>query len=161
MIGAFEIDVLVEAPGWDIALGGDAEAFAQKILGHAAKAEKLKGAVSVLLTHDAAMQSLNKAFRGQDKPTNVLSFPAAAPAHGLIGDLAIGLETVTAEARASAKPIAAHTAHMLVHGLLHLLGHDHVEDAAAQAMEARERALLGELGYADPYAIAAPGDGHP
>lgn len=151
----FEVDVLIEDDGWDAALG-DAEAFAARILGAVAKAESAKGAVSVLLTTDAAMQALNRNWRGFDKPTNVLSFPAADAAGGLLGDVALGLGVVTAEAAAQSKTVEAHTAHMLAHGFLHLLGYDHEVESDAERMERRERAILAELGYADPY--RAPGE---
>ncbi|MFZ4602209.1 MAG: rRNA maturation RNase YbeY [Caulobacterales bacterium] len=151
MLKTFEIDVLVEDDAWDAALGGDAEAFCRRILMAAAASEKARGAASVLLTTDPAMQALNRNWRGQDKATNVLSFPAADAAGGLLGDVALGLGVVTAEARDQGKSLEAHTAHMLVHGFLHLLGYDHEVDAEAERMEARERAILAELGYADPY----------
>jgi probable rRNA maturation factor len=154
MIGRFEIDVLVEAAEWDAALGGDAEAFAQNVLAAAAKAEAAKGAVSVLLTGDGAIHALNRDFRGKDKPTNVLSFPAPAGpgGQGLLGDVALGFGVIAVEAQAQGKTVQAHTAHLLVHGFLHLTGHDHEEDSAAKSMEDRERAILAGLGYPDPYA---------
>jgi probable rRNA maturation factor len=154
MIGRFEIDVLIEASEWDPALGGDAEAFAQKVLAAAAKAEGAKGAVSVLLTSDSAIHALNRSFRGKDKPTNVLSFPAPSGpgGQGLLGDVALGFGVIVEEAKAQGKEIQAHAAHLLVHGFLHLTGHDHEEDAAARSMEDRERAILAGLGYPDPYA---------
>lgn len=154
MIARFEIDVLVEADGWDEALPGGAEAFAHKILAAAGKAENAMGAVSALLTGDSAVQALNRNFRGKDKPTNVLSFPAppGPGGQGILGDVALGFGVVQAEAQAQGKSIEAHTAHLLVHGFLHLIGHDHGADEAAEAMEARERAILAGLGYGDPYA---------
>jgi len=151
MLKAFDVDVLIEDEAWNAALDGDAEAFCVHILSAAANADKARGAASVLLTTDAAMQALNRHWRGLDKPTNVLSFPAADTAGGLLGDIALGLGVVTGEAQAQGKPFASHVAHMLVHGFLHLLGHDHEAQDQGDAMEARERAILAELGYADPY----------
>ncbi len=156
MIARVEIDVLVEADGWDDSLPGGAVAFAQKVLGAAGKAEKAMGAVSVLLTGDSAIQALNRDFRGKDKPTNVLSFPApkGPGGQGMLGDVALGLGVVQAEAQAQGKTVEVHTAHLLVHGFLHLIGHDHEAEEAAEAMETRERAILAGLGYGDPYAAA-------
>lgn len=153
MLKAFDVDVLIEDNGWDQALGGDAEAFCAKVLAAAATAEGKRGAVSVLLTTDETMQSLNRNWRGKDKPTNVLSFPSADGAGGLLGDVALGLGVVRAEAAAQSKTMAAHTAHMLVHGFLHLVGHDHEEESEAETMESRERAILATLGYVDPYRL--------
>lgn len=154
MLRAFEVDVLIEDEAWNEALGGDPEEFCTRIVSAAAGAEKARGAASVLLTTDAAMQALNRNWRGQDKPTNVLSFPAASAASGLLGDVALGFGIVQSEAAAQGKTIAAHTAHMLVHGFLHLLAYDHELDVDAEKMEARERAILADLGYSDPYRAA-------
>lgn len=114
--------------------------------------------LTVLLTDDAAIRALNRDWRGQDKPTNVLSFPVD-PAMPLppgtarhLGDVAIALETLLAEAAAQGRTPADHLAHLVVHGVLHLLGHDHRDDAEAEAMEALETAILARLGVADPYA---------
>ncbi|TNF32876.1 MAG: rRNA maturation RNase YbeY [Gammaproteobacteria bacterium] len=100
------------------------------------------------------MRSLNHEYRGKDKPTNVLSFPAGLPAGiplPLLGDIAICASVVSEEAVAQGKPVRAHWAHMLVHGLLHLLGHDHQADKEAAAMEAEEIAILRSLDIASPY----------
>ncbi|MEQ8746457.1 rRNA maturation RNase YbeY [Pyruvatibacter sp.] len=116
------------------------------------------GEVSVALESDAAMQALNLEWRGKDKPTNVLSFPSPQVAPPLpdmprhLGDIALGLETLIAEADAQGKSLAHHLTHLVVHGMLHLQGMDHETDADAEAMEARERAILAGLGVPDPYA---------
>ncbi len=110
-----------------------------------------QGEISVLLTDDAAVKELNRAWRGVDKPTNVLSFPAARPAGHLLGDIAIAYETVKGEAAAENKPFLHHLAHLAVHGFLHLLGYDHQNDSQADAMEGLERAALARLDIADPY----------
>lgn len=112
------------------------------------------GAISVIVEDDAAIRELNRQWRGIDKPTNVLSFPAAAspsiaPRH--FGDIAISYETTMREAQAEARPFAHHLAHLAVHGFLHLLGYDHQSDAAAEAMEDLEREILARLGIPDPY----------
>jgi probable rRNA maturation factor len=118
-----------------------------------------RGEVNVLLTDDAAVRALNRDWRGIDKPTNVLSFPAptarpsGAPAP--IGDIAIACETVHREAAADEKPFLHHLAHLTVHGYLHLLGYDHQTDSEAEAMEALEREILADMRIPDPYADAA------
>ena len=116
--------------------------------------------VSLLFTDDAAMRDLNGTYRGRDTATNVLSFPSdqagLPPGHPrFLGDVALGRETVVAEAAAQKKTPLAHTHHLIVHGVLHLLGHDHVEDDDARIMEDLERMILETLGYADPYAVPA------
>jgi probable rRNA maturation factor len=117
--------------------------------------------VAVVLTDDTAIRALNKRWRGIDKPTNVLSFPAQAmsggdePAH--LGDIVIACETVAAEAAGEGKKFAHHLAHLAVHGYLHLLGHDHESDHDADAMERLETQILSSIGIPDPYAgDAAP-----
>jgi probable rRNA maturation factor len=105
--------------------------------------------VSLALADDAAVRVLNRDYRGKDKPTNVLSFPYDVP--GALGDVVICAPVVNREAREQGKAPAAHWAHMVVHGVLHLLGHDHIRAADAKMMEARERAILARLSYPDPY----------
>ncbi len=144
-------DVRVAAPGWDGALGGDAAGFVQRVTLAAAAAESADPGAAVLLTDDSEMQSLNRAWRDKDQPTNVLSFPAPSQA-GYPGDIVLSLGVITGEAKAQGKPFAAHAAHLLVHGFLHLLGYDHDGDEQAERMEARERAILAGLGHPDPYA---------
>ena len=111
------------------------------------------GEVSVVLTDDAAMQKLNREWRGLDKPTNVLSFPAApgAAAPTLLGDIVIAYETVAREAAAEGKLFADHVAHLAVHGFLHLLGYDHDSDARAEEMERLETRILARLDVPDPH----------
>ena len=102
----------------------------------------------------AESRALNRRYRGKDKPTNVLSFPADAPARGkqrVLGDVVICAAVVAREAREQGKAPAAHWAHMVVHGVLHLLGFDHIRAADAKVMEGRERAILARLSYPDPY----------
>ncbi len=112
--------------------------------------------LSILLSDDVEIQALNRNYRGKNKPTNVLSFPAgdvgAAGRPRLLGDVVLALETVKREAAAQSKPLVNHLSHMTVHGVLHLLGHDHETETQATAMEALETEILRGLGIADPYA---------
>lgn len=119
------------------------------ILGFQEEAE-----VTVRLVDEAESRELNHTYRGKDKPTNVLSFPFEAPPGmelPLLGDLVICRQVVEAEAQEQNKPLEAHWAHMVVHGSLHLLGYDHIEDEEAEEMEQLERDIMQELGFADPY----------
>ncbi len=120
--------------------------------------------IALVLTDDAEIRALNARWRGQDKPTNVLSFPldaedAAAGGTVALGDVVLAFETVAAEAQQRGLGIEAHAAHLAVHGVLHLLGYDHASDADATAMEALESRVLTGLGLADPYAGEAPAPG--
>lgn len=151
MPDGLDIDTVVEAEGWEAALAEPPETLAARVLAAAAVGEMAKGEVSVLFADDAAVRALNKAWRGKDAATNVLSFPAPE-GFGALGDIALALETVLAEARGQGKTADAHTAHLLAHGFLHLIGYDHEQDDDAEAMESRERAILAGLGIADPYA---------
>lgn len=143
------IEIEIEAEGWNAALA-DAEAVvdmaATKALG------SVEGDVVVLLADNEAVQDLNKRFRDKDRPTNVLSFPAAESAFPHLGDVVLGLEYCVEEAKAQGKTLKDHLSHLVVHGVLHLLGRDHVEDEEAEQMEAEEREILASLGIADPYA---------
>ena len=119
--------------------------------------------VSVRLSDDAEVQTLNRDYRGKDAPTNVLSFPQVQPdlieslansddGEALLGDIILAYETVAREAAEKNISVADHATHLIVHGLLHLLGYDHeLGDADAEAMEAMERDALGRMGLADPY----------
>ncbi|KDM91201.1 rRNA maturation RNase YbeY [Photobacterium galatheae] len=111
--------------------------------------------VTVRLVDEAESQTLNRDYRGKDKPTNVLSFPFEAPPGvelELLGDLIICRQVVEKEAEEQNKPLLAHWAHMVVHGSLHLLGYDHIEDDEAEEMEALETEIMQGLGFANPYA---------
>jgi len=114
--------------------------------------------LSVLLCDDATIAGLNGHWRGQEKPTNVLSFPApplqgAAPDERIpLGDIAIAYETVAREAEENGATVSDHLSHLVVHGFLHLLGYDHHMDDEAERMERLERDILAGIGVADPYA---------
>jgi probable rRNA maturation factor len=152
-----DLDVM-RGPG-DWARLADIEALARRAVEAAfavARQEPdLPTELSLLLTNDAGMRELNRAWRGLDKPTNVLSFPGSGPSSpdGVrhLGDIALAFETVAKEADAEQKSLADHIAHLVVHGALHLLGHDHEAHEEAEAMEALETAALARLGVADPY----------
>ena len=160
-IPAPEIDVAVEDDRWETVVP-DLEDFVIRAvtagLAIAPDAPADAVEISILLTTDAAVQALNKTWRGKDKPTNVLSFPAPPqPPHvGMarpLGDVVLAYDTMLRESAEQSKPLSHHLAHLLVHGTLHLLGQDHeTGDADAEAMEALEIAALGTLGVPDPYA---------
>lgn len=110
--------------------------------------------LTIRIVDEAESQELNHEYRGKDKPTNVLSFPFEAPAHvpiPLLGDLIVCKQVVEREAIEQEKTLTAHWAHMIIHGCLHLLGYDHIEDEEAEEMEGIERVVMAELGFEDPY----------
>ncbi len=155
------IDIAVEEEAWSEAVA-DLDGLVHRTL-DAAAAGAADGCadaeVSVLFCGDAAIRTLNRDWRGVDKPTNVLSFPAGAaagPGPALLGDIAIAYETVRREADDEGKTLDAHLAHLLVHGFLHLLHHDHDTDETAGAMEALEVRVLESLGLPDPYSGSEP-----
>jgi|TARA_A100001391_G_scaffold190382_1_gene162741 probable rRNA maturation factor len=148
------VDINVEAGDWPETL----QSLAEKVLGAALENSgfEIDGPceISVLLSDDAAQQALNREWRGKDKPTNVLSFPALDAddaIEGLLGDISLAYETLMREADELEKPFEHHFAHLLVHGMLHVLGYDHETEDEALAMEARETDIMGLLGYPDPY----------
>lgn len=111
--------------------------------------------LSIVLTDDAEQQVLNRDWRGIDKPTNVLSFPQIepfSPVAGILGDITLARETLEREAAELGKSFADHFTHLVVHGFLHILGYDHIEEADALVMEGLETQILASLGIADPYA---------
>ena len=150
------IEVEVEDQAWASTLP-DAVALVERAA--AAALGTIEGDVVVLLTDDAAVHDLNTRFRDRDQPTNVLSFPAAESAAPHLGDLVLAFGVCAAEAGAQGKTLADHLTHLTVHGVLHLLGRDHVDEAEAEAMEAEERTLLASLGVADPYRPHEPSHG--
>ncbi len=160
------LEVTVATDGWH-----EAVAAPEKVAARAARAAYTAASpdlgrsseAAVVLTDNAEVQILNRDYRNEDRATNVLSFlafdeddiarlPADAPL--ILGDVVIALETATAEARAEAKTAEDHLSHLVVHGMLHLLGHDHKTDDEATIMERLEVDVLGQLGVADPYVVA-------
>jgi probable rRNA maturation factor len=132
------------------------EAELQRYLEAAVTPFQTEAEVTIRLVDEAESQQLNFDYRQKDKPTNVLSFPFQAPPGielPLLGDLVICVQVVAQEALEQNKTLEAHWAHMVVHGCLHLLGFDHINDTDAEEMEAEEVQILQELGFADPYFI--------
>lgn len=147
------IEIVIEDPKWKKvgrSLTKSIEAVVARTLAH----EKAKGGLTVLLSDDAHLKELNALFRGTNKPTNVLSFPAEDNGAHYLGDIAVALGVVTREAKAAGKLAADHALHLAVHGTLHLLGHDHMKPREAARMERLETKILAEFGITDPYAPA-------
>jgi probable rRNA maturation factor len=147
------IEVEVEDPAWRRALPLAVE-LATSAARAALRGEGGKDLV-ILLADDETVRDLNTRFRGKDAATNVLSFPAAGHAGEHVGDIALASGVCAREAEEQGKALADHLRHLVIHGVLHLLGYDHVDDAQAERMEALERDLLRGLGVADPYAWGA------
>jgi probable rRNA maturation factor len=152
------VDVVVDSPLW--AAQPDAETIVRRAIAAAAAADEGSsrgGELAIVLTDDSAIRVLNREWRGMDKPTNVLSFPAhqGGPDDDAphLGDIVIAYEITAREAVAEGKAFAHHLAHLTVHGYLHLLGHDHESDRDADAMERLESTILARLGVPDPYAV--------
>jgi probable rRNA maturation factor len=159
-------EVLVVADGWRTE--SDAEAVIHRAIAAAAEfvhaesgeADSGEAELAVMLTDDAGIRTLNSNWRGIDKPTNVLSFPALQPtgsggpdqAPRMLGDITIAYETTRKEADDEQKPFDHHLSHLAVHGFLHLMGYDHETDDDAEAMEGLEQEILAQLGIPNPYA---------
>ena len=149
------IDVEVEDDAWAAALPQAAtlcRTAAEAVLNHLPGRSGAPESLAVLLTDDAEVAALNEEFRGKAGPTNVLSFPAAENPEGHLGDIALAFGVCAREAKEQGKPLAAHLQHLVAHGVLHLLGYDHIIEAEAEEMEGLERAILAGLGIPDPYA---------
>ena len=147
-----KIDMLMQSDLWKAT--EDVRPVARRAIREAAALLAMPAAeLAIVLTDDSAIRLLNRAWRGVDAATNVLSFPTKRAADGplLIGDIVLAYETVAREARAEHKPFAHHVAHLAVHGFLHLLGYDHVRREDAEAMERIERDVLRRLAIPDPY----------
>ena len=144
------ITLLVEDPKWRTHRG--LAARLTMAAQAAAAAVRLKGDFTILLAGDRKLHALNRDFRGKDKPTNVLSFPGA---DGYAGDIALAYGVTKKEAKAASKTLPDHAVHLVVHGVLHLAGHDHERPKEARAMESLEVKILERLGISDPYAAQA------
>ena len=146
------VEVLVRSPLWKKAPRAE-QTVRKAIAAAAAMLSTAGGEVSIVLTGDSDMKKLNKKWRGIDKPTNVLSFPApkAASGDGMLGDIVIAYETVRHECDDEDKDFLHHLAHLAVHGFLHLSGYDHGTNREAEAMEALESKIMARLKMPDPY----------
>ncbi|MBB4304509.1 putative rRNA maturation factor [Rhodobium orientis] len=162
----FGIEIQVETGGWTGAGMPDLDALASRAASAAASIVEMAtvpgSEVSMLFCDDATIRDLNNRFRGKDKATNVLSFPgdeppedgSVRPVGPLIGDIALAFETIRRESSELGIPFDDHLTHLIVHGLLHLFGYDHIFDEDAAVMEPLETRILATLGIADPYASA-------
>ena len=158
------LEILVVADCWQAA--PEAESVIDRAITAAAEfvtIDVAESEVAIMLTDDTGIRTLNRNWRGIDKPTNVLSFPALRlrgpkgpdEAPRMLGDIAIAYETTRKEADEEQKPFDHHLSHLAVHGFLHLIGHDHEKDQEAETMESLERDILSQLGIPDPYAGAS------
>lgn len=155
------LDILQEAGDWSGLPDRDAlaQAAAEALAAAPAFRARIPAEACLALSDDASVQDLNARFRGKDTPTNVLSFPAPPAPDGFaedaapqpLGDIVLAEETLAREARELGLPLAHHFQHLVVHGLLHLLGYDHETDAEAEAMEGLEIEILSRLGIPNPY----------
>ena len=154
-------EVIVAADCWQDQ--PDAEAVIHRAINAAAEIADVDSGdaeIAVMLTDDKGIRTLNRNWRGLDKPTNVLSFPALQPTGPvreddpprMLGDIAIAYQTMRREADEASKPFDHHLSHLTVHGFLHLIGYDHESDEEAEEMEALETEILAQLGIPDPYA---------
>ena len=155
------VEIVRDAGDWSVFEPADASInqAAAALFSHPRFASAPAAEACIALSSDAAVRELNRSYRSQDKPTNVLSFPALAPLSGgpadaarFLGDVVLSVETCRSEARELGLQPAHHLQHLVVHGLLHLLGLDHETDADAQVMESVETEILASIGVADPYA---------
>lgn len=163
-----DIQASVEEGGWpdEDRLAAQASAILEKAADHLVRHEEQPFPphpveVSLVFTDDAAIRGINAEWRGQDKPTNVLSFPAFPLEPGgmpgpMLGDIVIARETLEREAAELGKPFDEHMTHLMVHGFLHLFGYDHMDPEEAEEMEGLETRILAELGLSDPYAGQEP-----
>jgi probable rRNA maturation factor len=146
------VTVIVAEPRWKV----HAE-FLVKLKRAAVRAvergarSRRRRSLTILLASDRTLRNLNRRFRGKDKSTNVLSFPAGLNRESYLGDVAIALGVTAREAKQADRRLSDHATHLAVHGVLHLMGHDHRRAGEASRMERLEAAILAEFGIADPY----------
>ncbi|OJX14980.1 MAG: rRNA maturation RNase YbeY [Devosia sp. 67-54] len=155
MPAPLSIDISRNSEGWPDAFDARADQAVRAALAQSKARIAGPAELSIVLTDDAEQRVLNRDWRGIDKSTNVLSFPQIepfAPVSGLLGDIILARETLEREAAEQGVSVEDHFTHLVVHGFLHLLGYDHMDDDEALAMEGLETQILASLGVADPYA---------
>jgi len=148
------LTLLTSDPRWRRSFRGlaaDVEDATRRTLKEVSSSRKAAGGLdlTIVFSSDAEIRKLNAQFRGKDKPTNVLSFPGSEDDY--LGDVILGYDTVKREAKAQGKTFRAHTLHLVVHGVLHLMGHDHEQPRAAKRMESLEIKILARMAIANPY----------
>jgi probable rRNA maturation factor len=149
------IEISRNSEGWPDTLDARAEQAVREALKQSKATVTGASELSVVLTDDAEQQGLNRDWRGIDKSTNVLSFPQIepfGPVSGILGDIILARETLEREALEQGVSFEDHFTHLMVHGFLHILGYDHMDDDEALVMESLETQILASLGVADPYA---------
>ena len=149
------IEISRNSDGWPDTLGARAEEAVREALKQSKATVTSAAELSVVLTDDAEQRDLNRDWRGIDKSTNVLSFPQIepfGPVSGILGDIILARETLEREAVEQGVSFEDHFTHLMVHGFLHILGYDHMDDDEALVMEGLETQILASLGVADPYA---------
>ena len=155
MPAPLSIDISRNTEGWPDSFDARADEAVRAALAQSKARITGPAELSIVLTDDAEQRVLNRDWRGIDKSTNVLSFPQIepfAPVSGLLGDSILARETLEREAAEQGVSVEDHFTHLVVHGFLHLLGYDHMDDDEALAMEGLETQILASLGVADPYA---------
>ncbi len=145
-----ELDLRIADAAWTDAVA-DISTICQTALNAGAAQKQASGEISLLLTDDKEIQALNREWRDKDTPTDVLSFPASELDAPFLGDIAVSLGITRQDAAAKEIALDQHLSHLLIHGLMHLLGHDHKDDTEAEEMESLEIAALASLGWPDPY----------
>lgn len=145
------METIVECKAWEDVIANPDALVAQIFEAAMSREPRLGGSAALLFADDERLRRLNNRFRGKDEPTNVLSFPSGEPAPGFLGDIALAYETCAREAAGKDVAVADHAAHLIAHGLLHLVGHDHIEDADAELMQRLEADILDAIGISDPY----------
>jgi len=150
-----DIALIVEGEAWSAL--GDLDVLSRRAFAAAATEAPAEGLVSLLLTDDAELHQMNRDFRGKDKPTDVLSFPALAMDRPLLGDIAVAHGVAARDAASQGKAMPDHLTHLLIHGYLHLIGHDHETPEDAARMESLEISALASLGIANPYLLCDTG----
>ncbi|USE38358.1 rRNA maturation RNase YbeY [Endozoicomonas sp. SCSIO W0465] len=148
------IDVMINSTSSQLPAQNELEQWAAAAVGQHFQEQRQEAEISLLIVDEEEGAELNRQWRGKEGPTNVLSFPADLPAElelPLLGDLIICVPVVEQEAIEQKKSLSSHWAHMMVHGTLHLLGYDHIDDQEAEEMESLETEILAQLGYPDPY----------